>query len=164
MFVIILAGCVSQPDFQSPVLSPMQPPSNLVIPAVTPAETPLATSARELSAVDAALAFTQQALPTLSGTPKVILTRSITYKDYPKLGLGNFSPSTGSQPALQVVLLQGAFDTSKYGMGTRLPFAAAAYVVIVYDLDHKSITHITVSEKGTEIKQLLNLAGVNPPN
>ena len=123
----------------------------------------LVTPTKELSAVEAALAFTQQALPALNGTPKVILTRSITYNDYPNLGLGNFSPSSGSQPALELVLLQGAFDTSKYGMGAKLPFATATYVVIVYDLDHKSITHVTVSKKGADIKQLLNMAGVSGP-
>ena len=136
------------------------------VPFVSPltVTSPLPTPTKELSAVEAALAFTQQALPALSGTPKVILTRSITYKDYSRLGLGNFSPSTGSQPALQLVLLQGVFDTSKYGMGTKLPFTTATYVVIVYDLDHQSITHVTVSENGTEIKTLLSMAGINTPN
>jgi hypothetical protein len=142
----------------------MQSPSSLATPTVATTEILWPTPTRELNAVEAALAFTKEALPVLNSTPKVILTRSITYKDYPMLGLGNFSPSTGSQPALQLVLLQGAFDTSKYGVGTKLPFATAAYVVIVYDLDHKSITHVTVSEKGTEIKQLLNMAGVSGPN
>ncbi len=144
IFIIVLAGCASQPTFQS--------------------SSGLATPTKELSAVEAALAFTKDALPSLTGIPKVILTRSITYKDYPKLGLGNFSSSTGDQPALQLVLLQGTFDTSKYGMGAKLPFATATYVVIVYDLDHKSITHVTVSEKGTDIKQLLNMSGVSGPN
>jgi hypothetical protein len=43
MFVIALAGCVSQPVFQSPVVSPLQPPSNLATPTVMPTETPLPT-------------------------------------------------------------------------------------------------------------------------
>jgi hypothetical protein len=134
MFVTMVVGCVSQQAFQSPVVSPMQPLSSLASPTVTPADTPLPTPTNELNAVEAALAFAKEALPTFSGTPKVILTRSITYKDYPKLGLGNFSSSTGSQPALQLVLLQGAFDTRNYGLGTKLPFVTAAYVIIVTTL------------------------------
>ncbi len=163
MFVTMVVGSVSQQPFQSLVVSPMQSLSSLAAPTVTPAETPLPAPTKELNAVEAALAFTKQVLPT-SGTPKVILTRSITYKDYPMLGLGDFSPGNGSQPALELVLLQGAFDARTYGVGAKLPFASAAYVVIVYDLDHKSITHVTVSEKGADIKQLLNRAGVSSPN
>ena len=43
MFVMALAGCVSQPVFQSPAVSPLQPPSSLATPTVMPTETPLPT-------------------------------------------------------------------------------------------------------------------------
>jgi hypothetical protein len=103
------------------------------------------------------LDFTRQRFPSISGSPEVILTRPITYEEYAEFGLGNFNPG-GQAPPLELLLVKGDFDTSKPGPG-KVGFARANYIVYVYDLEHKSITHITVAGDPERIRKLLELAG-----
>jgi hypothetical protein len=53
MSIMILSGCVSQPAFRSPVVSPMQSPSSLATPTVATTEILWPTPTRELNAVEA---------------------------------------------------------------------------------------------------------------
>lgn len=132
-------------------------------------QSPLPTPTRELTPTpqqvtptQAALEYQRQFLPSKSGQPQVLFTRSIRFKDYPDLGLGTFVPAPGSDPQLELVLLKGDFDTSNYGVTQKVSFERAAYVVVVYDLEHKAITNVTVSVYGDEIKPLLGMAGEKP--
>jgi hypothetical protein len=128
----------------------------------SPLQSPVPTPTHEVTPTEAALQFVGQVLPSKSGQPQILLTRSIRFKDYPELGLGRFTP--GSDPPLELVLLKGNFDTSNYGATQKVPFKQASYVVIVYDLEHKAITNVTVSVNGDELKNLLIMAGVKPAN
>jgi len=71
LVVIILAGCVSQPAFQSPVVSPLRPPSNLATPTVMPTETPLPTPTSSVTP-----------LPSLTPTPFPSPMPTATYPPY----------------------------------------------------------------------------------
>jgi len=129
------------------------------LPAPTRGLTP---TLRQVTPIEAALEYQRQFLPSKSGQPQVLLTRSVRFKDYPELGLGTFVPAPGSDPQLELVLLKGSFDTSNYGVTQRVPFKQAAYVVVVYDLEHKAITNVTLSVYGDDIKPLLEMAGEKP--
>lgn len=109
----------------------------------------------------------KEALPTRTGQPQVLLTRSIKFKDYPSLGLGNFNPGAGFENTpLVLIFLKGDFDTTNYHMPMpvatpgKLPFKSASYVALVYDVEHRSINHITVSANGDEFKTLLEMAAL----
>ena len=123
---------------------------------------PLPTPTHEVTPVEAALEYARQFLPSKSGQPQVLFTRSIQFKDYPDLGLGKFVPAQGNDPQLTLVLLRGDFDTSNYGVTQKVPFKQASFAVVVYDLDHKAITNVTVSVNGDELRPLLKMAGVEP--
>jgi WD40-like Beta Propeller Repeat len=71
MLIIALAGCVSQPAFQSPVVSPLQPPSSLATPTMMPTETPLPTPTSTVTPV-----------PSLTPTPSPSPTPTATYPPY----------------------------------------------------------------------------------
>jgi hypothetical protein len=124
----------------------------------------LPTPSHEVTPTEAALEYVRQFLPSKSGRPQILLTRSIRFKDYPELGLGRFTPAAGSDPQLELVLFKGDFDTSNYGFTQKVPFKQASYVVIVYDLEQKAITNVTVSVNGAELKNLLIMAGEKPAN
>ena len=145
--------------FQSALASPLPTPLPSVTPTkVEPTPVPLAQTPTE-----AALAFLKEVLPTRSGQPQVLLTRSIKFKDYPSLGLGNFNPGPGFEDTpLELIFLKGDFDTTRYAIPEDLPFRSASYVAVVYDVEHKSVTHVTVSVSGDELKQLLEMAALEP--
>ena len=146
----------------TPVASPMPAPSPFLSPLATPPSSPTPGSGPEKSVPELMLEYTQQRFPSKSGSPQVILTRSITFSEYPEFGLGHFNPG-GQEPPLELVLVKGDFDTSNYGVGQKVGFSSVNYIVYVYDLQHKSITHITVTEHPEQISALLQLAGEPVP-
>lgn len=165
VLVLLSVGIVALISLWSDRLGPTGKTSLTLATLQSPLPTPtrgLTPTPQQVTPIEAALEYQRQFLPSKSGQPQVLLTRPVRFKDYPDLGLGTFVPAPGSDPQLELVLLKGDFDTSKYGVTQKVPFEQAAYVVVVYDLEHKAITNVTVSVYGDEIKSLLGMVGEKP--
>jgi hypothetical protein len=162
--ILLIAMLLALFSSRNGALQPASKTNSEQIALQSPLQSPLPTPSHEVTPTEAALEYVRQFLPSKSGQPQILLTRSIRFKDYPELGLGKFTPAAGSDPPLELVLLKGNFDTSNYGVTQKVPFKQASYVVIVYDLEHKAITNVTVSVNGDELKNLLKMAGVKPEN
>lgn len=107
--------------------------------------------------VNSALAYTEKNLPSRGISPTVVLTRTITLKEFPDYGFGQVHFG-GEEPPMFLVLLQGDFDTSNFGIGNKVSFNRASYVAYVFDLDTNSLVHISLSVDGKKFEKLLNSA------
>lgn len=87
--------------------------------------------------------------------PHVILHRKIELKEFSELGFGEVT--LGSEPSMELIVLEGNFDANKLGIGAALQFDGARYLVLVFDLDSRSaiVTRLSASEE--EMAPLLKL-------
>ncbi len=87
--------------------------------------------------------------------PHVILQRKVQLKEFPELGFGEVT--LGSEPPMELIVLEGDFDANKLGLGTTLQLDRARYLVLVFDLNSRSaiVTRLSASEE--EMAPLLKL-------
>lgn len=93
----------------------------------------------------AALDFTYSNYRVLSA-PKILLTRSITRQEIPKLGLSEFGIG-GKEPPLALVALEGKFEVQPRGLTTAGP-EQVKYIFYVLDLNAGVPTYIEFSREG----------------
>ncbi len=101
----------------------------------------------------AALDYTQSRFRVLA-PPKILLTRSITKEELPKLGLSEIGFG-GKVPPLALVVLEGKFEIQIPGM---MRPEQAKYLFYVIDLNTGAPTLIEGSRNGTDYEQLLAYA------
>lgn len=87
--------------------------------------------------------------------PRIILRRKIELREFPELGFGEVT--LGSEPPMELIVLEGDFDAGKLGLGTTLNLDRARYLVLVFDLNSRSaiVTRLSASEE--EMAPLLKL-------
>jgi len=106
----------------------------------------------------AALDYTQSRFRVLE-TPQILLTRSITKEELPKLGLSEIGFG-GKEPPLALVVLEGKFEVQLRGMMKPEP---AKYLFYVIDLNAGAPTLIEASETGIDYENLLAYAKTFTP-
>lgn len=87
--------------------------------------------------------------------PRIILHRKVELREFPELGFGEVT--LGSEPPMELIVLEGDFDASKLGLGATLNLDRARYLVLVFDLNSRSaiVTRLSASEE--EMAPLLKL-------
>lgn len=110
-------------------------------------------SPEEVSEV--AIQYTKAFIKVLSGTPQVLLARSITKEDLTTLELSPIDFS-GQDPPLMIVAVKGDFDVSGYIPGSADAPWRVNYIVYVFDLKAGIPTLTEVSAKGGRFSKLLN--------
>lgn len=93
----------------------------------------------------AALEYTQSSYRVLA-TPKILLTRSITKKELPKLGLSEIGYGD-HEPPLALVVLVGKFEIQPRGLTTAGP-DQVKYIFYVLDLNLGVPTYTEYSRDG----------------
>lgn len=106
----------------------------------------------------AALEYTQSSYRVLA-PPKILLTRSITREELPKLGLSEIGIG-GKVPPLALVALEGKFEVQFPGMAKPEP---AKYLFYVFDLNAGAPTLTEASETGIDYENLLAYAATFTP-
>lgn len=101
----------------------------------------------------AALDYTQSRFRVLA-PPKILLTRSITKEELPKLGLSEIGIG-GKVPPLALVVLEGKFEIQLIGM---MGPKQVKYLFYVIDLNDGTPTAIEYSRDGTGYEQFLMYA------
>lgn len=101
----------------------------------------------------AALDYTQSRFRVV-GTPQILLTRSITKDELPKLGLSEIGIS-GKEPPLALVALEGKFAIQVRGMTEP---EEVKYLFYVFDLNAGIPTSVEYSRNGTGYEAFLNYA------
>lgn len=86
--------------------------------------------------------------------PRIILHRKVELREFPKLGLGEIA--LGSEPPMELIVLEGNFDANKLGLGA-LQLDEARYLVLVFDLNSHSAIVTRLSASDEEMAPLLNL-------
>jgi hypothetical protein len=159
--VIILAILIFQ------TASSLSPTSSLNSPIATattqwgPLRSPLPTSVEPFDPERFVMAGVAEAFPSVDGTqPEILLRRRVTAEEFPKLGLGR--PHMSSEPPMELFLLKGNFDTTKFGLSNKAGLTVVKYIVLVIDLNTRSATYTGLSENGEDIKTLLSLVTPEP--
>lgn len=98
----------------------------------------------------AALEYTQSSYRVLA-TPKILLTRSITKEELPKLGLSEIGFG-GKEPPLALVVMEGKFEVQFPGMAKPEP---AKYLFYIFDLNVGVPTLTEASEYGIDYEAFL---------
>ncbi len=106
----------------------------------------------------AALEYTQSNYTVLA-TPKILLTRSITKQEFPKLGLSEVGFG-GKEPPLALVVMEGKFEVQFPGMAKPEP---AKYLFYVFDLNVGVPTLTKASEYGIDYENLIMYAKTFTP-
>lgn len=106
----------------------------------------------------AALEYTQSNYTVLA-TPKILLTRSITKQEFPKLGLSEVGFG-GKEPPLALVVMEGKFEVQFPGMAKPEP---AKYLFYVFDLNVGVPTLTEASEYGIDYENLIMYAKTFTP-
>jgi hypothetical protein len=107
-----------------------------------------------------ALSATLASVKVLSGTPQVVLVRTIHAADMPSLGLGSPPHWAGGEPPLTLVIIHGDFNIIGIGPGA-VPGAVppeAAYIGYIFDFDDRigMATMILTSRRGELFRIALN--------
>lgn len=87
--------------------------------------------------------------------PRIILHRKVELREFPELGFGEVT--LGSEPPMELIVLEGDFDASKLGLGTTLNLDRARYLVLVFDLNSRSAIVTRLSASAEEMAPLLKL-------
>ncbi|MBI4670101.1 MAG: hypothetical protein HY741_00315 [Chloroflexi bacterium] len=103
----------------------------------------------------AALDYTEARFRILA-PPKILLTRSITKEELPKLGLSEIGFG-GKEPPLALVALEGKFEIQPRGLTMAGP-EQVKYLFYVIDLNVGAPTLIEYSRNGTDYEQFLSYA------
>jgi len=116
------------------------------------------TNASPQEVDQAALNFSAWEFGVLSGTPHVILHRSVTLDELPALGLGSLPDVTFEKPPLVLVVMKGDFGAGVHS-GTGQQGTSSIYymyVGYVFDLWAGEPTKTIASPKGAEFRTVLN--------
>jgi hypothetical protein len=107
----------------------------------------------------AAIDHTLAQFSIMSGSPQVLLTRSITVKDLPSLGLPKIN-FAALEPPLMLVILKGDFDISNLPGGGNIPKSnwhwRVGYIAYVMDLKAGLPTLTMGSPQGGIFRKALN--------
>lgn len=159
--VIILAILIFQ---TAPSLSPTSSLNSPIATATTqwdPLRSPIPTSVEPFHPEKFVMAGVAEAFPSVDGTqPEILLRRKVTAEEFPQLGLGQ--PHMSSEPPMELFLLKGNFDTTKFGLSNKAGLTVVKYTVLVIDLNTRSATYTGLSENGEDIKTLLSLVTPEP--
>lgn len=90
---------------------------------------------------------------------QILLQRRVTSSELSALGVTQVNSL--QEPPLELVLLQGEFDTNSMGRGAL--GQPAKYLVFVFNLDTRTITSMSALIKGDTIQPLLDLAAQVTP-
>jgi hypothetical protein len=105
---------------------------------------------------NAAIEYTRQNLNIISGTPQVVLNRSVTIPELPNLGLAAMS-TPANPPPTWLVILKGDFDVSNLPGGAGpMQQLKATYIAYVFDLRAGTPTLVQTSLTGGEFRKALN--------
>lgn len=88
--------------------------------------------------------------------PRIILHRKVELREFPELGFGEVT--LGSEPPMELIVLEGDFDANKLGFGTTLNLDRARYLVLVFDLNSRSAVFTRLSASEEEMAPLLSSA------
>jgi hypothetical protein len=103
-----------------------------------------------------AVDYTYGRFNVLSGTPTVLLTRSVVKDELPSLGLSAIDFG-GEEPPLKLVAMKGDFDVSSIRRSVKSSSPLrASYIVYVFDLKIGAPTLIQYSLDGSHFRKLLN--------
>lgn len=103
-----------------------------------------------------AVDYTYGRFNVLSGTPTVLLTRSVVKDELPSLGLSAIDFG-GEEPPLKLVVMKGDFDVSSIRRSVKSSSPLrASYIVYVFDLKVGAPTLIQYSLDGSHFRKLLN--------
>jgi hypothetical protein len=106
-----------------------------------------------------ALKYTNAQYKSLSGSPTVILTRSITTKELPSLGLPEVHFSN-QEPPLMMVIVKGDFDVSNIRGGGEIPKSnwhwRVGYIAYLMDLNAGFPSGVFTSPTGGRFRKVLN--------
>ena len=103
----------------------------------------------------AAVAYTHARFRVVSGEPQILLTRSVTARELPTLGLSTIN-FAGAEPPLTLVVLKGDFDVKALGRTLTLPEWRVNYIAYVFDLKAGMPTLTEVSRTGGRFRTVLN--------
>lgn len=102
-----------------------------------------------------ALSYVHNDFDIRSGTPKIVLSRSVTEDDLPGLGLGRVSFGASVHPPLALVILKGDFGQGHF-LGTGVSATDQfIYVAYIYDLWAGAPTSTIASKDGGIFRQAL---------
>ena len=169
--LLFISGCgqadatrTSRAAYPAPSPAPYPPPSPITViidtPAITPSVQPtvglIGASRQQLT--QAALKYTNDNYPSITGTPTVILIRPITANQLPSLGFGEVSYAGTEEPPLMLVILKGDFDiTSLFsGLQPRKVDTRVKYIAYVYDLRAGLPMLTAPSTNGGKLRRALN--------
>lgn len=158
--IIVALLAFRNPPSLSPVASMSSP-----LPTATvqwdPLRSPIPTPLEPFDLEEFVMKGVAETFPSVDGTqPKILLHQRITSKEFPELGLGQ--PYMNPEPPMELFLLEGNFDTTKFGLSNKAGLTAAKYIVLVIDLNTRSATYTGLSVNGDDIKALLNLVTPEP--
>ncbi len=149
--------------------TPVGTPQGIMAPTPGPRK-PLGNASPE-EVGQAAIAFAFEERRVISGTPQVLLARSVTLQEVGNLGLGQSSFGSSEQPPLMLVILKGDFNKEvSFGGYQRSelcllikgrPSSCPApkhyqYIGYVYDLWASAPTIFMQSKDGSIFRQALN--------
>lgn len=166
LLIILFSGVMltyRQPSVMAPVttsISPLPQPQPTVTTwgeLISPLPTPVQELPFDVRA--AASTAVQLYFPSKNKEFQILLQRKVKSSEFPLLGLDQVSFLQESP--MELVLLQGKFDTTSMGRGTLNQ--PAEYLVFVFNLDTRTITYMTASAKGDNLQPLLALAAQANP-
>ncbi|BCX02427.1 MAG: hypothetical protein KatS3mg053_0365 [Candidatus Roseilinea sp.] len=159
--VIILAILILQTAPNLSSISSLNSPIPTATTQWDPLKSPIPTSVEPFDPEKFVMAGVAEAFPSVDGTqPEILLRRKITAAEFPQLGLGQ--PHWNSEPPMELFLLKGNFDTTKFGLSNKAGLTAVKYIVLVIDLTTRSATYTGLSKNGEDIKTLLSLVTPEP--
>ncbi len=104
-----------------------------------------------------ALTYTALHFPVLSGTPQVVLARSVTNSDLDALGIAPIPNLTVEQPPFMLVILKGDFGPGKIpGISISRQPTHYQYIGYVFDLWAGVPTRTIASPDGRGFRRALN--------
>lgn len=119
------------PLWYSPLDSPLPPPISL----------------EPFDAIQRAISVTNELFPSISGSPEVIFSNSITPDRFSDFGLDEYNFGT-TPPPMSFALVHGNFDTTDFGIGNKVSFSSARYIGYVFDLSTRAVMIVSVSGNG----------------
>jgi len=138
------------PPTRETFISPLATRSTLASPLPTP------TRSGPFEVSKAALEYTRLHFPSDKTPVEIVLTRVVTVKELPELGLTRVQ-FTNEPPPLALVVVKGSFDTSFLEKPqTKTSSVRASYIAYVFDLNKQAPVLIETSRWGGNFRRLLN--------
>lgn len=159
MIAALATGAVLFSACASVQMMPVREEHLLTSPLATP--DPFAPTPVPFDPYEKALEITSVLFPSITGTPEVLYSDSVTSADFPLLGLSqrNFN---GGEPPLAYVLIRGDFDVSDFKGGMGSGIDRARYIAYVFDMRAMAVTTTAISVDGVAFAGILGELGITP--